>query len=52
MNEKELTQYSFIVKKLMIGSQKLNEIISSTKCFGDKQGVGYDEGCLLQQWIH
>lgn len=28
----------------MNGLQKLNEIISSTKSFGDKHGIRYDEG--------
>lgn len=44
MSEKKLTQSSSIVNKLMFGSQNLYEIISGTKYFDDKWGIGFEEG--------
>lgn len=43
MSEKELEQSSSVIKILMSGSQKLREIISSIKPFGDKHHIGYYE---------
>lgn len=43
MSQKNLVQLSSMDSKLMIGSQKLNEIINSTNYFGNKRGIGYEE---------
>lgn len=43
VSKKELFHSFYIVSKLMIGSQKLNEIISNSKSFGDKRGIVFEE---------
>lgn len=51
VSEKELTYLSSAFNKLMTGSQKLNEIISSTKSFGDKWGIHYEEGVFTSSRV-
>lgn len=43
VSEKELAHFSSVVNKIMTSSQKLNEIINSTKSFGDKRRIGFKE---------
>lgn len=44
VSEISLTHSSYVVNKVMISSQKLNEIISSTESFGDKRIIWFEEG--------
>lgn len=42
--EKDYALSKSTVKKLILDTQMLNEILNNNKAFGDKQGLGFEEG--------